>query len=93
MKDWMAQAACRSIPTETMYPAPGDTVTMRRAVSTCAGCPVRADCLSHALLEGEDHGIWGGTTARQRSRLARRLRAGTAVEEVVRYAFRFPVGA
>jgi WhiB family transcriptional regulator, redox-sensing transcriptional regulator len=30
------------------------------AKQLCAGCPVRAACLSDALERGEPHGVWGG---------------------------------
>jgi WhiB family redox-sensing transcriptional regulator len=31
----------------------------------CKRCPVRAECLQYALDNGE-HGVWGGTTDKQR---------------------------
>lgn len=85
---WKALAACRQTETGKMYPAPGDIPTLRAALATCAGCPVRLDCLRHAIVNDEAHGVWGGTTARQRFRLARRWRDGRPIEEVVRLACR-----
>ena len=35
----------------------------------CAGCPVRAQCLEHALAHDERFGVWGGTSERERRRL------------------------
>lgn len=39
-----------------------------RAKSICAQCPVRAVCLSEALMAAEDWGIWGGYTRPERAR-------------------------
>jgi len=41
----------------------------RPAKAVCARCPVRDDCLGYALDNGIAYGIWGGTSARERSRL------------------------
>ena len=32
----------------------------REAAKVCAGCPVRIQCLEHALTADERHGVWGG---------------------------------
>ena len=40
--------------------------TERRAKAICAGCPVRAQCLDLMYSTGEQEGIWGGTTERER---------------------------
>jgi len=45
------------------------------AVAVCQTCPVRADCLEAGMAER--HGIWGGTTERERVRL-RAARRGSA---------------
>lgn len=42
---------------------------VRHALTFCAVCPVRIDCLYVALRTGERHGIWGGLTPRQRNTL------------------------
>jgi WhiB family redox-sensing transcriptional regulator len=42
------------------------------AKQICAGCPVRGDCLEHALASRElAFGIWGGLTAAERRALVR----------------------
>lgn len=43
------------------------------AKDACAACPVRLDCLEHALANGEK-GYWGGTSERERWKI-RRYRA------------------
>ncbi|MBB5926635.1 WhiB family redox-sensing transcriptional regulator [Streptomyces echinatus] len=43
-----------------------------RAKALCNGCPVRTECLAHALDNRIEHGIWGGMTERDRRSLLRR---------------------
>ncbi|KOV41956.1 WhiB family transcriptional regulator [Streptomyces sp. H036] len=43
-----------------------------KAKAVCAGCPVRTECLAHALDHRIEHGIWGGMTERERRALLRR---------------------
>jgi WhiB family redox-sensing transcriptional regulator len=33
----------------------------------CESCPVRAECLDHAVSAGERYGVWGGLTSDERS--------------------------
>lgn len=61
--------ACREEPLALFY---GKDTHAARLI--CATCPIRLACLAHALerAEWEDHGVWGGTTPRQRRQLRRR---------------------
>ncbi|MFD7922054.1 WhiB family transcriptional regulator [Streptomyces sp. NPDC059740] len=43
-----------------------------RVKTICAGCPVRTECLAHALDERIEWGVWGGMTERERRALLRR---------------------
>ena len=66
---WTEQAACRGIDTEIFYPtAPAEEA---EALSICATCPVRAQCLDYAIRNRETSGIWGGTTPEERRRRRR----------------------
>jgi WhiB family redox-sensing transcriptional regulator len=38
----------------------------RLAKAVCASCPVRPECLHHAMTHDERYGIWGGMTIRER---------------------------
>lgn len=38
----------------------------------CSGCPVKSDCLEHAL-RFEHHGFWGGTSPHERRELRKKL--------------------
>ena len=41
----------------------------RRAKLVCAGCPVRMECLDHAVAVDERYGVWGGLTQDERRQL------------------------
>ena len=69
---WTARAACIGTDTEIFYPVTPDEEA--EALSICATCPVRAQCLDYAVRNREPYGIWGGTTPDQRRRI-RRARA------------------
>ena len=43
-----------------------------RAKAVCMGCPVRTECLSDALDNRVEFGVWGGMTERERRALLRR---------------------
>jgi hypothetical protein len=49
---------------ETFFPAPLEPADT--AVALCGRCPVSGACLAWALSVGDCHGVWGGTTARER---------------------------
>jgi WhiB family redox-sensing transcriptional regulator len=70
---WRDDAACRGIDPELFFPTRGGDTRQPRAV--CADCPVRTDCLEHAITTNEKVGIWGGLSERERRQLRRRRRA------------------
>jgi len=47
-----------------------DDAAAAECLQICATCPVRGQCLTEALKQGEE-GIWGGTTHQQRQALAK----------------------
>lgn len=66
---WMAEGNCRMYPPDMFFPSDGAGV--ERAKKVCADCPVASQCLEHALDARIDHGVWGGTSERQRRRILR----------------------
>lgn len=40
-----------------------------RAAELCGDCPLRLECLSHALANGERYGVWGATSPHTRERM------------------------
>lgn len=68
--DWRLAAACRDHKQpDWWFPEKGESPL--NAIAVCARCPVREECLAHALKTGEQYGIWGGLTERQRHLAAR----------------------
>lgn len=65
---WMAQANCRGLEDPSiMFPERGQST--RPAMRVCGSCPVRSECLEFALENNERHGMWGGTSGRERRRI------------------------
>lgn len=63
--DWHGDALCREHPDVSFFPERGEDPRAARAV--CADCLVAADCLAAGMAER--HGMWGGTSERERRRL------------------------
>lgn len=72
---WQQHAACRGL-TELFYPVVGDHNVEARKV--CHECPVQAECLEHAIVNGERFGIWGGHTPKELRVLRRDRHRGAA---------------
>ena len=53
-----------------------DLIDRAAAIAICKGCPVRVQCLNHAVTEVETEGIWGGTDIELRRWLRSKYRAG-----------------
>lgn len=70
--DWAEEAACRTSHPDLFFPETvrGDN----HAKAICSRCPVRTECLNHALDTDEKYGVWGGLTPRERRRLQRNRR-------------------
>jgi WhiB family redox-sensing transcriptional regulator len=65
--NWMAQGLCAEKPPSLFFPSDGVGVDVARKI--CAECPVKVTCLEYALDNRIDHGVWGGTSERERRRL------------------------
>lgn len=70
---WRGQAACRNLDTEIFFP--DSEADAGPALSVCAACPVRAECLDWAIATRQHDGVWGGTTESERKRIRRRRAA------------------
>jgi hypothetical protein len=66
---WMRDALCREPDYQHLpwVPTQGEDTFVTRAV--CARCAVRDECRD-AGIEGDEQGIWGGLTGRDRKRLS-----------------------
>jgi WhiB family redox-sensing transcriptional regulator len=72
---WMSEGKCRDIPPATFFPSDGVGVEVARHI--CVDCKVKTLCLEYALLNRIDHGVWGGTSERERRRILRSRRLAT----------------
>lgn len=73
--NWQHHAACRDLDPELFFPLPLDVAGELAAKTVCGDCPVRSECLTFALRNGLDDGVWGGLTAdERRAHRARSLR-------------------
>lgn len=68
---WRDDAACHSMPRSWWFP---DKDSYAQARPICMSCPVREKCLAFALENQILHGMWGGTTERERRRMLRSQR-------------------
>ncbi|MFZ0664777.1 MAG: WhiB family transcriptional regulator, partial [Acidimicrobiales bacterium] len=69
---WRRFALCLQFEPELWFSyEPEDGV---KAVRVCSECPVRLDCLGWAIAHNEIFGIWGGISARKRTRIRAEMR-------------------
>lgn len=66
---WMNRGSCRGQDQRIWFPGKGQSLERARAI--CDTCPVRVDCLQHALSNPDLSGIWAGTSHKERTRLRR----------------------
>ena len=74
--DWLDHAACRRSDPELFFPVTdirAARAQVEAAKKVCRHCPVKGICLSWAMDNGQEAGIWGGTTEEERRQL-RQLR-------------------
>jgi WhiB family redox-sensing transcriptional regulator len=70
--DWFDKALCKGLETNAFFPSskePNCDFKIKQAKKICSACPVRLECLTHAIVNKEAYGIWGGMTERRISRL------------------------
>jgi WhiB family redox-sensing transcriptional regulator len=63
---WMDYARCAETDSEIFFPEKGDST--KPAKKVCRWCDVREECLAYAIAHPSicRHGIWGGTSERER---------------------------
>lgn len=75
--DWVRDAKCRGMAVSLFFPQRGEST--KEAKTVCRVCPVRQECLDHAMAVPERYGIFGRLSERERRRVrrARVLDAGS----------------
>ena len=71
--DWRMQALCAEVGGDVWFPRKGASVTA--ACLICSRCAVQTECLTDALLDGEQQGIRAGMTERERRRMMQAVSA------------------
>lgn len=69
-------APCQSgVDPETFFPDPTDTIRIKIAKDLCGTCPqtTKSKCLTFAIDNKINYGIWGGLTDNERRNMRRRL--------------------
>ena len=84
---WRKRATCRDMGLSIFFPEEGEGVKF--AAKICKECPVRRDCLTFAITNNEEYGVWAGTSERGRKQMIRQYKKGTPLEEVMRVHLRF----
>ncbi|MFB7504635.1 MULTISPECIES: WhiB family transcriptional regulator [Streptomyces] len=80
--NWVDRGLCWTQP-ERMF---AEGAAQNEAKALCNPCPVRLDCLAHALDHRERYGVWGAMTERERQKLLRRRPAVTSWAAVFKAA-------
>ena len=75
--NWMAGGNCADHDPSTFFPSDGVGVDLARKI--CETCPVKAACRDYALDNRIDHGVWGGTSERERRRILRARSRGALI--------------
>lgn len=71
--EWMSSGLCAETDPEEFYPERGGSTA--RAKQLCASCPVQLACLTYALDNNEQWGVWGGMSVKDRAKLLRKASA------------------
>lgn len=66
---WRDEALCAETDPEAFFPEMGQS--SRDAKRICGACDVREQCLEYALVTGQQEGVWGGASPRERRRMLR----------------------
>jgi hypothetical protein len=68
---WQKQSNCSDLDPSMFYPSHGQRYAYE-AVEACYKCPVKEECLQHAL-QFEEYGYWAGTSPNKRVAMRKKL--------------------
>jgi WhiB family redox-sensing transcriptional regulator len=86
---WQTDAKCLGVGNDYFFgieeaPMPMNISQVRRASKLCETCPVFRDCITHALENKEEYGIWAGSTGKVRKNIRAMIARGeVTVPEVI----------
>ena len=69
--EWKEEGKCKSIDSRLFFSEIQSQI--REALNACMNCCVKDQCRDYAITN-QEHGVWGGTTERQRRAILRRMR-------------------
>ncbi|SEE52594.1 WhiB family transcriptional regulator, redox-sensing transcriptional regulator [Streptomyces sp. 3213] len=72
--EWAQRAACAHEDPELFFPLSSTGPALRQELAAkrvCLRCPVTRQCFDWAMDSGQVHGVWGGTSERERAELRR----------------------
>lgn len=79
--DWRTAGACRETDPEIFFAVGEGPEALQQtddAKAVCNACPVKDICRDWAVGTRQEHGVWGGMTAKERHNLRRREARATA---------------
>jgi len=68
-ENWADGASCKAVGTDDLFVR---GAAQNRAKQICGRCTVKTECLSEALDNNMEWGVWGGMTERERRALLQR---------------------
>jgi WhiB family redox-sensing transcriptional regulator len=69
--EWKEEGRCKTIDSKIFFSE--IQAHTREALNACMECRVKDECRDYAIAN-QEHGVWGGTTERQRRAILRRMR-------------------
>lgn len=89
--DWQQESKCKGVGSDYFFGREDlnqknymNIGQVRRAAKLCDTCPVFRDCISHALLNKEEYGIWAGSTGKVRKNIRAMISRGeVTIPEVI----------
>jgi WhiB family redox-sensing transcriptional regulator len=67
-KPFQGQPLCAETDPDLFFPEKHDAHSSRAARAICQNCPMRDECLTIALQNHEQFGVWGGQSLKERRR-------------------------
>ena len=74
--NWWYDSQCFQTGDDIFFGSDEVTSSLRKAREYCQSCPAVRDCLTHALTQPEEYGIWAGTSARSREQMRSSIDSG-----------------